>query len=385
MGELPPPEPGALLGTATRPQLAAAAAAGFDVLPYLARAGNLVTGLVRDDWDPTAGVGDVSTFVADYTVASPGGTFTTVQAAITAAVSAGGSARRYIELTPGTYREVVCVPSGSPPLTLFSRDADASRTVIVFDNYSGKAKEAGTPANPCNASLTSTTFGTSGSATFAAFAPEFQAKNLSFVNDADETTATGGLQAVALMTQGDRQIFENVRVLGNQDSLSVRTSNVDVVMRGYFKGCFIEGDTDFIFGRATFVLDGCTIRSLTSRTAGGVALAPSTDSRNPFGILVTRSNFTADATAGVSSTHLGRAWDESQVDVATYTTNVQSGVYPNGQALVRESTLGPHIQSTGPWRAAATTNRAYSSVAGAVPANRFYEFGNVGPGSVTVP
>jgi pectinesterase len=386
MGEQVPPEPGALLGTATRPQLAAAVAPGFDVLPYLAQAGNLVTGLVRDDWDPTAGVGDVSTFVAGFTVGSPAGAatagnFPTVQAAITAAVSAGGSARRFIELAPGTYREVVCVPSGAPPLTLFSRDADASRTVIVFDNYSGKAKAAGTPANPCNASLTSTTFGTSGSATFAAFAPEFQAKNLSFVNDTDETTATGGLQAVALMTQGDRQIFENVRVLGNQDSLSVRTSNVDVVMRGYFKGSFIEGDTDFIFGRATFVLDGCTIRSLTSRTAGGVALAPSTDSRNPFGILVTRSTFTGDATAGVSSTHLGRAWDESQVDVATYTTNVSSGVYPNGQALVRESTLGPHIQSAGPWRAAATTNRAYSSVAGAVPANRFYEFGNVGPGS----
>jgi pectinesterase len=356
-------------------------APAFDVLQYLAQAGNLGTGLVRDDWDPTGGVGDVSTFVADFTVASTGGTHTSVQAAVTAAVSAGGSARRFIELAPGTYREVVCVPAAAPPLTLFSRDADASRTVIVFDNNSGKPKEVGTPANPCNPSLTSATFGTSGSATFAAYAPEFHAKNVSFVNDTNEATATGGLQAVALMTQGDRQIFENVRVLGNQDSLLLKTPNVDTVLRAYLKDCFVEGDTDFIFGRATFVLDGCTIHSLTSRTAGGVVLAPSTDARNPFGILVTRSTFTADATAGVSSTHLGRAWDESQVDVATYTTNVSSGVYPNGQALVRESTLGPHIQITGPWRSAATTDRAFSSVPGAVPANRFYEFGNVGPGS----
>ena len=183
------------------------------------------------------------------------------------------------------------------------------------------------------------------------------------------------------MTQGDRQIFENVRVLGNQDSLSLRTPNAETVLRGYFTGCFVEGDTDFIFGRATVVFDGCTIRSITSRTAGGVVLAPSTDSRNPYGFLVTRSAFTADATAGAASTHLGRAWDESQVDVATYTSNVASGVYPNGQALVRESTLGPHIQGVGPWRSAATTNRAYSSVAGAVPANRFYEFANGGAGS----
>jgi pectinesterase len=379
------PEPGVLLGTATRPQLSADAAPQYDVLEYLASAGDLTTGLVRDGWDPTAGVGDVATFQADYRVAPTGGTHTSVQAAVTAAVAAGGGARRDIELAAGTYREVVCVPGGAPPITLYATNADASQTVIAFDNYSGKAKAAGTSANPCNANLNGTTFGTGGSATFAAFAAEFQAKNLSFVNDTDETTATGGVQAVALMAQGDRQIFENVRVLGNQDSLFVKTPNVAVVQRAYFKDCYVEGDTDFIFGRASFVLDGCTIRSLTSRTANGVVVAPSTDSRNPFGILITRSRFEADATAAVSSTSLGRAWDESQVDVPTYTANVQSGVFPNGQAVVRESTLGAHIQATGPWRAAATTSRPYSSVDGAVPANRFYEFQNSGPGSAAAP
>jgi pectinesterase len=116
-----------------------------------------------------------------------------------------------------------------------------------------------------------------------------------------------------------------------------------------------------------------------------VVVAPSTDSRNPFGILITRSTFTADATALASSTALGRAWDESQVDVPTYLANVQTGVFPNGQAVVRESTLGPHIQAAAPWRAAATTSRPYSSVAGAVPANRFYELANSGPGSAPAP
>jgi pectinesterase len=380
------PGPGALLGTATRPQLAATAAPQYDVLAYLASAGNLTSGLVRDNWDPTAGVGDVATFAADFRVAATGGTHTSVQAAVTAAVMAGGTARRFIEVAAGTYRELVCVPSGAPPLTLYGASADAAQTVIAFDNYSGKPKAAGESANPCNANLNGTTFGTSGSATFAAFAPEFQAKNLSFVNDTNEATVTAAtpgaaVQAVALMAQGDRQIYENVRVLGNQDSLFLKTPNVETVLRAYFKGCYVEGDTDFIFGRATFVLDGCTIRSLTSRTAGGVVLAPSTDSRNPFGILVTRSSFEGDATAGVSSTSLGRAWDESQVDVPTYTANVLTGVFPNGQAVVRESTLGAHIQLTTPWRPAATTARPYSSVDGAVPANRFYEFGNQGPGS----
>jgi len=379
------PDPGTLLGTATRPQLDAAAAAQYEVLEYLASAGDLATGLTRDNWDPTAGVGDVASFPADLRVAAAGGTHTSVQAAVTAAVTAGGTARRYIEVAAGTYRELVCVPAGAPPITLYGANADASQVVIAFDNYSGKPKAVGASANPCNANLNGATFGTSGSATFAAFALEFQAKNLSFVNDTDEATVTEtSVQAVALMAQGDRQIYENVRVLGNQDSLFVKTPNA-TVSRAYFKGCFVEGDTDFIFGRATFVLDGCTIRSVTSRTAGGVVLAPSTDSRNPFGILVTRSTFTADATAGAGSTSLGRAWDESQVDVPTYTANVQTGVFPNGQAVVRESTLGAHIALAGPWRPAATTSRPYSSVAGAVPANRFYEFNNSGPGSAAAP
>ena len=381
-GEVVPPEaapgdPGLLLGTPERPLLDPAAAARLDILDYLAAAGSLSTGLVRDDWDPTAGVGDVRTFTADFLVATTGGTHTSVQAAITDAVSAGGTARRFIEVQAGTYRELVCVPNGAPPITLYGTSADASLTQIVFDNNSGKPKAAGTPANPCNANLNGTTFGTSGSATFAAYASEFQAKNLSFVNDTNEATATGGLQAVALMTQGDRLIFENVRVLGNQDSLFVKTPDTNTVRRAYFKDCFVEGDTDFIFGRGTFVLDGCTIRSLTSRTAGGVITAPSTDARHPFGILITSSSFIGDATAGASSTHLGRAWDESQVDVLTYTTNVSSGAYPNGQAVIRQSTLGPHIQSTGPWRSAATTDRPFSSAPTAtLPANRMYEFDN---------
>ncbi len=370
-----------LLGTPARPQLTPELAEQGNVLRYLAQAGNLAAGLTVDDWDPTAGVGDVASFTPGFRVAVSGGTHTTVQAAIDAAVLVGGTARQYIEVSAGTYREVVCVPSAAPPITLYGSDPDATHTVIAFDNYSGKPKEVGTPANPCNPSLDSATFGTSGSATFAAYARDFQAKNLSIVNDTDEATAAGGLQGVALMTQGDRLIFENVRALGNQDTLYVKSPNVGTVARAYLKGCYVEGDTDFIFGRGTFVLDGCTIHSLTSRTAGGVIVAPSTPSQNPYGILITNSTFTGDATAGVSSTHLGRAWDESQTDVATYAMNVATGAYPNGQALIRQSVLGAHIQSAAPWRAAATTSRPYSSTAGMYPANRLFEFENTGPGS----
>lgn len=384
--EPPAPPPGSpppdlpLRGTAQRPELDPAVAEMMTLRDYLAQSGDLVSGLQRDNWDPSAGGGDVVGFTPDFRVAASGGTHTSVQAAISQAVTEGGSARRYIQLAAGSYREVVCVPSGAPPITLYSLDADATRTVIAFDNYSGKAKAAGTAANPCSPNTNATTFGTSGSATFAVLAQDFVAKNLTIANDMKEEGASGNLQAPALLNQGDRALYDNVRVLGNQDTLLAKSPDVDTVARAYFKGCYIEGDTEFILGRGTLVLDGCTIQSLTSRLSGAV-FAPSTDARNPFGFLVTHSTFTADSGADDSSIRLGRAWDENQNDLAAYADLVDTGAYPNGQLLVRDSVLGAHIDAEQPWRSASTSNRPYDSVAGEYPANRLYEYGNTGPGS----
>ena len=367
-----------LSGTPTRPLLTDAA--DYTVLKYLEKAGT-VAAPVTDNWDPTGGV-DISTLTPKYTVAASGGMYTTVQAAIDKAVSDAGTDRIAIEVADGTYREVVCVPSGAPPITLYSKNMDASATRIVFDNYSGKAKEAQTPANPCNPSLGALTYGTSGSPTFAAWANGFQAKNLTFENDTDETGKTEAVQAVALATQGDKQIYENVRLLGNQDTFFAKSPGVDTITRVYVTTSFIQGDTDFIFGRAVLVIDASEIHFVSSRQGSkGYNIVPSTDSRNPYGILVNKSEFTADDATTAGTIHLGRAWDESGKDVATYTTQVATGVYPNGQALIRESTLGAHIRTQDPWAEAATTKRPFSSVGGAYPANRLYELANTGPGA----
>ncbi|WP_437676638.1 pectinesterase family protein [Sorangium sp. So ce131] len=369
-------------GTDTRPQLTRAEAAAHTVLKHLEKAGDLASGLVADGWDPTAGAGDVGGFTPTYTVAASGGTHTKVQSAIDAAVAVGGRSRVYIQVSSGVYREVICVPSSAPPITLYSTSADASRTVIVYNNHNGKAKAAGEPANPCNPSLSATTYGTSGSATFAAYAGDFRAKNLTIANDTDERAVSSGKQAVALMTQADRLIFENVRLLGNQDTLYVKTPNAGTVSRAYFKGCYVEGDVDFIFGRGTFALDGCTIKYLTARqgATGGYIVAPSTDARNDHGILIINSELTAEAGTPDGLVYLGRAWDEGQSDLATYAANVASGVYPNGHVIIRNSTLGAHIRAADPWHAS-TVSRPYSATAGMYPANRFYEHANTGPGS----
>jgi pectinesterase len=370
-----------LAGTPERPELTESQASRHTILGYLEHTGP-VTAPARDGWNPSKGVGDVQTFRPKYTVAATGGSHTTVQGAIDAARAAGGTSRVFVRVSPGTYREVVCVPEGAPPITLYGSSADAARTVIVYDNYNGKPKPVDQPANPCHPSIGSATYGTFGSATFAVNASDFQAKNLTFSNDTEENALTN-VQAVALMTQGDRLSFENVRLLGNQDTLYVKTPSPGTIARAYFKGSYIEGDVDFIFGRATFVLDGCEIKYLTARQGkkGGNPLAPSTDSRNPFGILVINSTFSAEPGTADGSVQLGRAWDEGQKNVPTYAANVKTGVYPNGQALVRDSELGPHIKRDAPWRSAATTDRPFNSRQGTLPANRLHEYMNRGPGS----
>jgi len=349
--------------TATRPQLTDAQAASNTVLAYLAQAGTIGS-LVTDNWNPTTGLGDASKFTASFTVAADGsGTHTTVQAAIDAAT---GSSRVYILVEPGAYREVVCVKTTAPPITLYGTSTDATKVVIVFNN---QASSGGiTTANPCSTS----TSGTSATATVMAFANGFQAKNLTISNDF--ASPTGTYQAVALMTQADQIVLENVRLHGYQDTFFMHTSAVTTVARVYVKNSFIEGDTDFVFGRATAVMDGCTINYLSSRKQSGTILAPSTDPRNSYGFLVFASNLTSDAGTTANSVYLGRAWDNG-VAAGGYVP----GTSPNGQAVIAESALAVDIRMADPWAVAATSGRAFSSTG--ANANRLYEYRNSGPGA----
>lgn len=327
--------------TETRPQLDSAAAAEYTVANYLASAGPLGA-LDTDDWDPTAGLGDPASFTPTFTVAADGsGTHLTVQAALDAA---SGSERQYIRVEPGTYRETLSLTNSAPPITLYSLASDPSDVVLV----EGKsAADAG---------------GTSGSATFTVKSAGFQAFNLTISNDFPTPASGSNLQAVALHTQGDRTVLENVVLHGYQDTLYLDTLSDTTVARVYIKNSFIEGDTDFIFGRATVVIEGSTIHYLSSRkgTGSGIHLAPSTHVNHPYGFLLIACEFTADAAAPSDRIYLGRSWDTSS------TTPV-----PNGQAVIRESLLGAHIRQSDPWAAAATSGRAYSAAG-----NRLQEYCN---------
>ena len=80
-----------------------------------------------------------------------------------------------------------------------------------------------------------------------------------FGGENDSVAQREELRALLLLgdeSDVDRAIFDNVRILGYQDTLLV-----DGMARQYFRNSFITGDTDFIFGNATAVFDRCTIES----------------------------------------------------------------------------------------------------------------------------
>lgn len=360
-----------LYGPATRPQLTAEAAEEFTIDRYLAMAGTLGE-LTSDPWDPTSGIGDASSFVPDFTVASDGsGTHTTVQAAVDEASASSEVSRIFILLKPGTYREVVCIDSPNP-ITLYGKGSDATSVEIAFDNYGGKLLDEG--PNPCAPPVESDTYGLSASATFAVNSNGVQLKNLTIANDYIEGSDpwASGQQALAMLTEGDRLAMENVRILGNQNTTLFTTPDPEIVSRVYIKDSYIAGDVQFITGRATLVIDSSEIRSLTSRVTRplGSTLAAATAAENPYGFLIWQSQFTVDTNSDSDWVLMGRSWDEN-------TEEYVAGTSPNGQIVIRESTLDSHIRQAAPWGNALETVRLFNC-----NDNRLYEYDNSGPGSL---
>ncbi|WP_128803411.1 MULTISPECIES: pectinesterase family protein [unclassified Streptomyces] len=272
---------------------------------------------------------------------------------VQAAVDAVDGPGRTIVVHPGIYREVVNVPADKAELTIRGASRDPRDTVIVFDHANGTQKPDGT------------TYGTAGSATFTSAAPGLTVRDLTLANDwlrADHPDITG-TQAVAAYTYGDRTRFENVRLSAHQDTLFVDTTALDTFDRQYFRHCHIEGDVDFVFGRATAVFEQCRFHTLqrdVDFTPKGMVFAPSTARANPHGILAVRSRITSGAEDAAYK--LARPW------VPTYETTAWPSL------VVRDTWIGPGIDPVAP----------YTNMRDAYPwqSMRFREYRNAGPGAV---
>lgn len=118
-------------------------------------------------------------------------------------------------------------------------------------------------------------------------------KNVTIENSSGEVG-----QAVALNVNANRVIVSNCNLLGNQDTLYTSGENC----KNYFKGCYIEGTTDFIFGDATAYFENCVIHSKSN----SYITAASTPQNQEFGYVFKECLLTANETT--TKVYLGRPW-----------------------------------------------------------------------------
>lgn len=204
------------------------------------------------------------------------GDFTRLQDAINACKSFPYQ-RIVIHLKNGIYKEKVHVYAWNTQISIQGESKE--QTIITFDDN----------FNEVNLGRNST-FHTS---TVLVEGNDFIAKNLTIQN----TSGSVG-QAISLTVNADRCYFENCNILGFQDTLYLTGEG----FIQYFKNCFIEGSTDFIFGEATVLFENCIINS----KADSYITAASTPQHQPYGFVFKNCKLTADS--AVSKVFLGRLW-----------------------------------------------------------------------------
>ena len=220
----------------------------------------------------------------EITVALDGsGNYKTIQEAVNSVRDYGQPVT--IHIKKGTYHEKLVIPSWKTQITLVGEDKD--NTIITNNDYSGKANPGGKDAFGKDKFTTYTSY------TVLVQGDDFKAQNLTIENTAGRVG-----QAVALHVEADRCVFEHCRLLGNQDTLFATNEN----SRQYYKNCYIEGTTDFIFGEATCVFQSCIIKNLTS----SFTTAASTTPRQKFGYVFFDCKLIADTS--VHKAYLGRPW-----------------------------------------------------------------------------
>ncbi len=202
---------------------------------------------------------------------------------------------KVIYVKKGTYKEKIIVPQWLQNIEICGEDRD--QTIITYDdhanlsmdgNYWPKEQKEQLAAMGDRPKL----------GTFRTFTVRVDANNITFKNITIENNAAKLGQAVALHTQGDRLVFVNCRFLGNQDTIYTGMPNT----RLYFRDCYIEGTTDFIFGPSTAWFEGCTIYCKIN----SYITAASTPQDVPFGYIF--SNCTITTAPEATKVYLGRPW-----------------------------------------------------------------------------
>lgn len=219
----------------------------------------------------------------DFVVAKDGsGDFFTVQEAVDAAPDYCKQDETTIYIKDGRYEEKVTIPTNKQKLHIIGQSAEG--TVITWSDYAQKKGPTGYE------------MGTSATSTVFLYADDFLAENITIENTAGEGKSIG--QACAITVDADRVAFINCRFVANQDTIYTYGKN----QRQYYRGCWIEGTTDFIFGASTCWFEDCTILSKKN----SYVTAASTPEGTEFGYVFHNCRLIHDADA--QKVYLGRPW-----------------------------------------------------------------------------
>lgn len=234
---------------------------------------------------------------------------------------------KVIYVKKGTYKEKLIIPSYLTNIEICGESRD--ETVITYDDHANIPMTDGRKMG-----------------TFRTYTLKIEGNSITLKNITIENNAPRIGQAVALHTEGDKLVFINCRFLGNQDTVYTGAEGT----RLYFKDCYIEGTTDFIFGPSVAWFENCDIRDKSN----SYVTAASTPAGQKYGYVFNNCRITCEE--GVDKCYLGRPWR------------------PYAYTLFMNCELGKHIRPEG-WHNWGNESNEKTT--------RYMEYNNRGEGSNT--
>jgi pectinesterase len=243
-----------------------------------------------------------------------------------ASLSSDESEHITIKIAPGEYYEKIELRRGN--VTIEGTGSEAKDTLLFYDDCARQDMPDGSKR------------GTFRSYSFFIDASNVTIKNLTIANTSGSEDKAW--QAIALYADGDNLKFENVRLLGHQDTLFtgplppkeiqpggfIGPKQFDERINGrhHYKNCYICGNVDFIFGSATALFEDCVIESIarafevqkksptsesgsdkSEKVIHGYVTAPSTPEGQKYGYVFKGCTFISNE-CPEGSVYLGRPW-----------------------------------------------------------------------------
>lgn len=252
--------------------------------------------------------------VYDAVVAADGsGNYKTVQQAINA-MPDNSTQPWLVFVKNGIYDELVRVPATKAKLHLIGQDKE--KTIIQYKiNYAGSSSDLGWE-------FSNIRLGVADGSTLVVDAPDFYTENISYINSWGYGQKSGP-QALALISNGDRIVVNNCKLLSYQDTWKTTSNSSN---RGYVKNAFIEGAVDFIYSAGDYYFDKCTLN--INRTAGGYIVAPSHDASTKWGYIFMSCSIIAPT---LTSVYFGRPWHNApKTSFVNTTLGKNLSIYPTG-------------------------------------------------------